>query len=155
MRLASEAIGSTVARHALDRGEVRPTADRREGLELVVEKDRIALLPRFALERQGDEVPETAARHRVLVGEQAVVGVHGELMAAGHGLGDEVAAHPARRRRGDGSREEEPDVGAVARAERSTAAGTPRRGRSRRMPYVLPPGALVEVGGQKPAGLVG
>ena len=84
--------------------------------EVVVEKDRVALLPRSVLERQGDQVSEATPRHRVLAGKQPVVGVHAKLVSAGHRLGDEVATHLASRRCRDGGRKEKPDVRSVARA---------------------------------------
>jgi hypothetical protein len=86
------------------------------GLKGIVHEERVALLPRLPLKGQGDQVPEPAARHGVLIGKQAVVGIHGELVVMRHGLRDEVASHPARRRSGNRRREEEPYVSAVARA---------------------------------------
>ena len=87
----------------------------------------------FVLERQRDQVAESAAWHGVLVREEPVVRLHAELVAPGHRLGDQVAAHLAGDAGGDGRREEEPDVGAVARtANARRRLARRRRGRSRR-----------------------
>ncbi len=140
-RLASDAIRSTVdASIRVDRREVRPLLLVGKRYEVVVEKDGVALLPRAMLERQGDQVAEAAARHRVLAREQPVVGVHAELVPVGHRLGDEVAAHLARGRRRHGGCKEEPDVRAVARArtlDRDRQPQSPARLHERA--YVVPP----------------
>src|SRR5207302_9857656 len=96
--------------NAPDGSEVRPLLLFGERYKIVIEKDRVALLPRSVLERQGDQVSEATARNRVLAGKQPVVGVHAKLVSAGHRLGDEVATHPASCRCRDGSRKERPDV---------------------------------------------
>jgi len=46
-----------------------------DGLPVCSDEHRVALAACLVLERQGDEVAEPTRRHRVLVGEQAVVGV--------------------------------------------------------------------------------
>ena len=107
------------------------------------------------LERQRDQVAEATPRHRVLTGEQAIVGIHAQLVTPRHGLGDEIAAHLASHARRHGRREEEPDVGAVAGARflhRGGQADAPARLDERA--HVVRPGALVEVGREEPAGLV-
>ena len=43
-------------------------------LEVFIQENRVARLPRFILQRQGYEVTEAATRQGVLVGEQAVIG---------------------------------------------------------------------------------
>ncbi len=50
------------------------------------------------LERQCDQASEAATWHRVLAREEPIVGIHAQLMPAGHRLRDDVAAHLARRR---------------------------------------------------------
>jgi hypothetical protein len=42
-------------------------------IEIVVNEDGVPFFPRFLLEGEGDEIPESSCRHRVLVGEKAVV----------------------------------------------------------------------------------
>ena len=84
--------------------------------ELVVDEDRVAHLARTVLERQGNEIAESAPGQGVLVGEEAIVRSHAQLMAATHRLGNEIAAHLARRGRSHRCREEERDMGAVAGA---------------------------------------
>ena len=124
-------LARRLARDALDEvggeprhsGEVRPLVRPRP--ERVVDEQRVALLARLVLERQGDEVAEAAARHGVLVREEPVVRLHAELVAPRHRLGDEVAAHPPRDVRGDRRREEEPDVRAVPGTRALHRRGTP------------------------------
>ena len=141
-------------RDPLDRREERPLIGvRRESL---VEELRVARGASGVLERQRDEVAESPARHRVLVGEQPVVGAEREVMAPGHGLGKEEAAHPPggdRRNRGG---EEEPRVRTVAGARSLDGHGHAEvfaglaEGRD-----VARPRVLVEVRREEPARLVG
>lgn len=84
--------------------------------ELIVEKDRVAFLPRSVLERQGDQVSKATAWHGVLAWKEPVVRIHTKLVSVGHGLGDEMASHPASCGRRDGGRKEKPDVCSIARA---------------------------------------
>ena len=100
--------------NSLDGREVRPLLLIGDRYEVVVEKDGVPLLPWSVLERQGDQVSEATARHRVLVGKQPVIRVHAKLVSVGHRLGDEVATHLASRRRRDGGRKEKPDMRSVA-----------------------------------------
>ena len=107
------------------------------------------------MQRQGDEVAETAARHGVLVREQPIVGGHAEPVPPRHRPGNQVAAHPAGRRRGHGRIEEEPGVRPVARArtlDRDGQSGglacAAERG------DVLSPVPLVEIHREKAARLV-
>jgi hypothetical protein len=48
--------------------------------------------------------------------EEPVVRIHAELVALCHRLGDEMAAHLPRHRRGDGLGKEDPHIRAVAGA---------------------------------------
>ena len=108
------------------------------------------------MQRQGDEVAETAARHGVLVREQPVVGGHAEPVSSRHRPGNQVAAHPAGRRGGHGRIEEEPGVRPVARArtfDRDGQSGGLARAAERG--DVLSPVPLVEIHREKPARLVG
>jgi hypothetical protein len=52
------------------------------GDEAVVDEDGIAALTGLVLQRQGDQVAEASAGQRVLVGEEAVVRGHLELMTS-------------------------------------------------------------------------
>lgn len=128
--------------------QVGPLFVTRQGLELIVEEHRVALLAGGVLERQRDEVAEAAPRQRILAWEEPVVGVHAQLVAPGHGLGDQVTAHPPRAHGRNRLREEEPDVGAVPRT-RSLHGGrktNPPASRNERE-HIVVPGALVEVHG--------
>lgn len=122
---------------------------------MVVNEDRVPCLPRFVLERQRDQVPETASRHRVLTREETVVRLHAQLVPARHRFGDEIAAHLARDVRRHRRRKEEPDVGAVARSRSLHRGGkTDAPARLDERAYVVRPCALVEVHGEEPAGFV-
>ena len=85
----------------------------REG---VVQEHAVALLPRALLQRQGNQVAEAALRHRVLVGETAVVRIQPDVRPALHGFGQHERTEPA----GQGGRnravEEDPDVPAMTGA---------------------------------------
>ena len=101
-------------------------------------------------------LPNTAPGQRVLVGEEAVVRSHAQLVAATHRLGDEIRAQLACRCRGHGCREEEPDMGAVARA-RSLDGGreTMRLTGLREGGHVCGPRHLVKIRGEEPTGVIG
>ena len=64
-------------------------------LEVLVQENGIARFTRFILQRQGDEITEASTGQGVLIGEQAVIGTHVHLMAARHGLGDEITTQTA------------------------------------------------------------
>ncbi len=139
----------------LHAGQVSPLLIVGVRLEVFVQEDRVPVLARPVLKGQRDQVAEAAAWHRVLAGEQTVVGVQAELVTAGHRLGDEIAAHLSGRRGGNGLVEEEPDVRSVARPRAFNGglkADVPTRCDERR--DVIDPGLLVEVDGQEPARLV-
>src|SRR6185437_1287455 len=57
-------------RDAFGSSEDGPLSVVRVGIQVLVQEDRVALLAWAVLERQGDEVPEAPARHRVLAREQ-------------------------------------------------------------------------------------
>ena len=81
------------------------------------------------LKRQRDQVAEASSRHRVLAREQSVVGVHAQLVTPGHGLRDEIAAHPPGDHGRDRLQEEEPDMSAVPRATRLVSISCGNGGR--------------------------
>jgi hypothetical protein len=78
----------------------------RVGCHGVVEKDAVTALPPYLLEREGDEVPESSVRQRVLVREKSIVGVETDLGVTFHGLGQDVSREPARYGCGDSLLEE-------------------------------------------------
>jgi hypothetical protein len=123
--------------------------------EVVVDEDGVALLPGTMLERERDEVTEPTPRQRVLVREEAIVRLHTELVAVGHGLGEQKARHLPGGTRGDRRCEEEPRVRAMPRSralDRGRDAGAPAGLRERQ--HVVGPGSLVEVGSDEPACLI-
>ena len=75
-------------------------------LELVVDEHAVAGLARPSLQRQGDQVAETSARHRVLAREQPVVGLEADLRPAVHGSRQQHRREPACLEGGDGIGEE-------------------------------------------------
>ena len=54
-----------------------------------VDKDAIADFTRCPLQRKHDQVAEPAERHRVLAGQQTVVGDEADIGAPVHGFGDQ------------------------------------------------------------------
>src|SRR3954464_5991701 len=70
-RLAEDGV-HTIAIQTSDGSQVAPLV--RVGLEFLVQEEGAAVGSWGALQRQRDEFPEAACRHRRLVGEQAVVG---------------------------------------------------------------------------------
>src|SRR5258707_3882903 len=116
----------------------------RKRLEPLVNKDTVALLQGLVLQRQRDEIAKTAAGHRVLIGKEAVVGCHAQLMPATHRLGDQVAAHSSRYVCGHGCSKKDPHVPAIAgagaldrngNAHRSAGFGERRHGRFPPTPF--------------------
>ena len=123
--------------------------------EVVIHEDTVALVTRTALERQGDQVPEAALRHRVLVREEPVVGVQADVRPVLHRLREKVRAEPARQRRRNRVLEEEPRVSAApgSRAlERGGQAEAPTA--LKEGDRIGLPALLVEINGQEEARLV-
>lgn len=123
--------------------------------ELAVEEQTIAALARPLLERQRDQIAETALRKRVLVWKEPIVGVESDLRAPLHRLGQDVSAEFARERRWNRLLEKEPNMPTAARTrafergvETQLAAGLEKRSG-----VIAPPG-LVEINGEKEAGFV-
>lgn len=124
-------------------------------LESVIDEDAVAGFARTTLQGQSDEVAEAAVGHGILIGEEAIIGLEAEVGGAFHGFGQDVRSQPAGQCCRDRLGEEDPDMAAVA------GAGAFHRRRHALDPAclqeggdVLTPGCLVEVGRQKPAGLV-
>src|SRR5262249_54626689 len=85
----------TLLRDRLDRSRV-DRADARKELPLVgerneplVDEHRVSTLSRVVLKRQRDQVAEPAAGKRVLVREEPIVGLRGELMTTSQRLHDQ------------------------------------------------------------------
>ena len=150
--LARDQVGS-------HRGDAGKPSEKRPlvgvGPEGIIEEDGVADLPRLPLEGKGDEVPEAAPGHRVLVREEPVVGLHPKPGAARHRLGEEEAADLPGDRGEHRFLEEEPRVRAVARARAFDRGGeSDGAARLREREDVVGPGALVEVDGEQVAALV-
>jgi hypothetical protein len=102
----------TRASNSLDARETRPLVD--PGVTVLVQEDAVAVLAWTALQRQCDEIAETAVRERVLAGEQAVVGVQPDVGALLHRLGEQVRPEPPRQSGWQRIFEEQPDVTAAS-----------------------------------------
>ena len=96
---------------------IRPKSESRNTL--------LSVLARNPLQRQGDEITEAALWHRVLVREEAVVGVHPELVAPVHGSGEDQTAEFSRGCRRDGTLEEIQMCPPLPERDRSSGADTP------------------------------
>ena len=125
------------------------------GKPLLVEEDAVATFPRLFLQRQGDQIAETALGQRVLIGEEAVIRIQADIRPAFHRFGQDVRTEPACQRGRDGLLEEQPDVPAVAGA-RSLQSGRQVHAAARFQDgsCIFLPMRLVEIGGQEEAGLV-
>ena len=96
------------------RGQVSPLVG--EGLEVAIQEDGVVLPPGQPLQWQRDQVAESALGHRVLAGEQPVVGGETYLVAVVDRLGQHGAPEVARDRGGHRAVEEDPDVAASSRS---------------------------------------
>ena len=68
------------------------------------------LVPRAFLEWQGDQVPESSLRHRVLTWKEAVVRIQADIRPPLHRFGEDMRSEPSSQRGRNGFLEEEPDV---------------------------------------------
>jgi hypothetical protein len=91
-----------------DARQKRPLVGPRH--KALVEKDAMTAFARTLLQRQRDEIAESALRQRVLIGKQPVVGVQADIGALLHGLGQEVRAEAPRERRRNRLLEEDPEM---------------------------------------------
>ncbi|MFN7924867.1 MAG: hypothetical protein U0Q16_32510 [Bryobacteraceae bacterium] len=125
------------------------------GAHLFVEKYAAAQLAWSFLERQRDEIPETALGHGVLIREEPIIGIKAELVTALHRLGEQQRSQGARETSGNGPLEENPNVcpvsGTRAFNRRGYAEGGARVAKSSRIVF---PCFLVEVHGEEPAGFI-
>jgi len=88
--------------------EIRPLVS--PGDEVVIEEDAVALSARSLLHWQGDQVPESSLRHRVLIRKETIVRIQPDVRPAFHRFSQDVRAQPARQRGWNGVLKEEPDV---------------------------------------------
>jgi len=85
-------------------------------LEPLIQEQRVALLAGPVLQRQCDQVPETALGKRVLTWKQTVIGGHAKCRAAAHRVGQDRKPEAPREYSGDRRTKEEPDMRALPRA---------------------------------------
>ncbi|MNC66733.1 hypothetical protein D3C75_1171680 [compost metagenome] len=55
------------------------------GLKALVNKDTVSLFTRPPLKGKGNEVAESAFGQCILIGKQAVIGLHADLISVVHG----------------------------------------------------------------------
>ena len=152
---ASRTISSTVARSILR------TVDRNAHWSAWgrSSSSRKTLLPSSRgslLQRQGDQVAETALGQRVLIGKEAVVGIQADVRPAFHRFGQEVRTEPAGQARREWPRSKNSQTcPPLPDRDRSRAAGKfSRRHVSRTAAASSRQCGLVEVGRQEEAGFV-
>jgi len=83
-------------------------------IEIRVKKNAVTVATRHVLQRQGDEIAETAFGHRVLTWEETVVGVEANLMPPFHRPGKNGRAKFSRKARRQRRFKEHPDVTAAS-----------------------------------------
>ena len=125
---------------------------RREGF---IHENAVAALPRMFLHGKRDQIPEATFRQGVLIGEKPVIGGQPELGPALHRFGEDERAEFSRKRGGDGCREKQPHMPAIAGARAF------QRGRNFKGPagfhhrqHIYLPCFLIEIHGEKTTGLV-
>ena len=118
-------------------------------LEVVIQKDAVALVPGRLLEGQGDQVSEATPRQGVLVREEAVVGFEGQFMPSTHGTGQQCGTELPRQASRDGIHKEKPGMRPVSgtgafqgHGDIESDANFPERG------TILLPALLVKIDGQ-------
>jgi len=119
------------------------------------DENAVSLLACPALRWQRDQIAESADRHGVLAWKEAVIGGEADLRPPFHCLRHDRGAELTSRARLDRLRKENPDMGTVTGTGPFEGDGHPfrlagfhhRHGVSR-------PAFLVEIGSQKPAGLI-
>jgi hypothetical protein len=149
----SEDLVNLGSRKAWQAGQVGPLV--LVSPESGVDEHAVVRRPWSSLKGQSDEVAEPTRRQRILAREEAVVGPEADIRAALLSGANELARQPARPAGGHRLAEENPDVRAVARARALDSHGHAEL--SRRFAQrcdITHPGALVEVDGHEPAGVV-
>jgi hypothetical protein len=142
-----------VSVHRADGRQERPLI--RVRLQLGIDKHTAASLAWPLLQRQRNQVPEPAFGHRVLVGEQPVVGVQLELPHARARMADDGGAQAPRVAGRNPAGEEYPGVSATPGAR-----NLQRRGHAKRLAglhecsRILPPFRFIEVDGDKVAAVI-
>lgn len=143
-----------VCRHRQDAGQKCPLIP--VGSQVGIHKHTATVLTWMLLQWQRDQVAEAAFGHRILIGKQPVIRFEFELASAGAGMADDGGAESARITSGNGAGEENPGVGAVARSRYfKRSRNTQLTTRLEECLGILSPFGLVEIGGEKMAGVVG
>ena len=152
LRLGDERF-RPACRHPAELREVRPLVGKR--IEVGIDEHAVAGLSWPALQRQGDQVAESAVRQRVLAGKEPVIGTESEVGPLIHRLGEQQRAQPPRETRRHLGVEEQPDMTAVPRPRPFERRGHAPPGAGRQIGGgVVPPGIAVEVDGEEMTGLV-
>ena len=124
-------------------------------MEIIIEKDTVAILARPALEGQGDQIAEPARWHRVLAWKEPIIGIEADIGVTVHRRRDQKCTKASGIRRRYRLCEENPGVRAVSRlrsfdGDRDALC---TRGVAERSD-ILYPGLLVEIGSDEPASFV-
>ena len=101
-------------RHRTDGGEERPLVGI--GTQCRVHKHAAAVLARLFLQWQCNQVAESSLWHRVLIGEETVIGLERQLPGAGAGVADDRGTQSAGVAGGNASGKEQPCVRTVTGA---------------------------------------
>ena len=117
------------------------------GPEFIINEDTVAVLPRFALQRQRDQISKSACGHSVLARKKPIIRFKSDVGPALHRFGYQMGTEPPRLGCRHRFREEDPDMSAI------TGAGTFEDGRYALSPArrqecqrIALPELLVEIG---------
>ena len=125
------------------------------GTQFGIDEYAAAVLARHLLQRQGDQVAEAALGHRVLVREQAVVGLQLQLSGARAGVADDGRAQAAGVTGRHPAGEEYPSVRAIPGAGNLQGNGHAQLvARLHEGAGILSPLGFVEIDGEEMAGVI-
>ncbi len=79
---------------------------------MVIDEHTVALLTCSLLQREGNQVPKTAMRQRVLAREEPIVRVETDVETRVHRFGQDVRGEATGEDGGNGVLEEDPDMSA-------------------------------------------
>jgi hypothetical protein len=124
-------------------------------MEIIIEKHAVAVLTRFVLKRQRNQVSESACRHRILARKEPVIRIEADIRTAIHRRRDKQRAEAPRFRSRDWLGKENPSVSAIARARSFNGDGDVFcPGGVTKRSDIRHPALLVEIGGEEPTCLI-
>ena len=107
-------VGDLGSAHAPDARQECPLVLIRS--QFIINEDAVAVLPGPALQRQRDQIAESASRHGVLAGKEPIIRIRNPSRPALHRLRHQMGTELARLGCRHGFREEDPDMTAIAGA---------------------------------------